>query len=41
MLTIPQEPLRRIIEIDTFVKMAGGEYFFLPSMPALRYLASL
>jgi Dyp-type peroxidase family len=40
-LTIPEYPLRRIIEVDTFVKMAGGEYFFLPSMPALRYLASL
>lgn len=40
-LTIPQEPLRRIIDVDSFVKMAGGEYFFLPSMPALRYLASL
>ena len=40
-LTIPEHPLRRIIEVDTFVRMAGGEYFFLPSMPALRYLASL
>jgi hypothetical protein len=39
MMTIPEEPLRRIIEVDTFVQMAGGEYFFLPSMPALRYLA--
>lgn len=41
MLTIPEKPLRRIIEVDTFVQMAGGEYFFLPSMPAIRYLASL
>jgi deferrochelatase/peroxidase EfeB len=41
MLTIPEDPLRRIIEVDTFVQMAGGEYFFLPSMPAIRYLASL
>ncbi|MGK6356245.1 Dyp-type peroxidase [Sphingomonas sp. DT-207] len=40
-LTIPEDPLRRIIGVDTFVQMAGGEYFFLPSMPALRYLASL
>lgn len=39
--TIPEKPLRRIIDVDTFVQMAGGEYFFLPSMPALRYLASL
>jgi len=41
MLTIPEKPLRRIIEVDTFVQMAGGEYFFLPSMPAIRYLATL
>ncbi|UZK64632.1 Dyp-type peroxidase [Sphingomonas sp. M1-B02] len=40
-LTIPEEPIRRIIHVDTFVSMAGGEYFFLPSMPALRYLAAL
>lgn len=40
-LTIPEQPLRRIIEVDTFVRMAGGEYFFLPSMPALRYLSAL
>lgn len=40
-LTIPEQPLRRIVQVDTFVRMAGGEYFFLPSMPALRYLASL
>ncbi|WP_404334805.1 hypothetical protein AB2M62_14340 [Sphingomonas sp. MMS12-HWE2-04] len=39
--TLPEKPLRRIIEVDTFVQMAGGEYFFLPSMPALNYLASL
>jgi Dyp-type peroxidase family len=40
-MTIREDPLRRIIEVDTFVQMAGGEYFFLPSMPALRYLAGL
>jgi Dyp-type peroxidase family len=39
--TIPDEPLRRIIPVKTFVQMAGGEYFFLPSMPALRYLETL
>ena len=37
--TIPEEPLRRIVEVDTFIRMAGGEYFFLPSIPALNYLA--
>lgn len=39
--TIPHEPLRRIVEVETFIQMAGGEYFFLPSMPALNYLARL
>ena len=39
--TIREKPLRRIIEVETFVRMAGGEYFFLPSIPALEYLACL
>jgi deferrochelatase/peroxidase EfeB len=39
--TIPQQPLRRIVEVETFIRMAGGEYFFLPSIPALNYLAAL
>ena len=39
--TIPEKPLRRIIEVETFVKLVGGDYFFLPSLPALRYLAQL
>lgn len=40
-MTIPQDPLRRRIKVETFVQLAGGEYFFLPSLPALRYLALL
>lgn len=40
-MTIHAQPLRRIVEVDTFVQMAGGDYFFLPSLPALRYLAAL
>lgn len=39
--TINEAPLRRIVDIETFVQCAGGEYFFLPSIPALTYLASL
>jgi Dyp-type peroxidase family len=39
--TINEQPLRRIVDIETFVQCAGGEYFFLPSIPALNYLASL
>jgi deferrochelatase/peroxidase EfeB len=38
--TIPEQPLRRIVEVATFIRMAGGEYFFLPSIPALNYLAA-
>lgn len=38
--TIPQTPLRRQIDVQTYVRLAGGEYFFLPSIPALRFLAS-
>lgn len=41
MMTIPEDPLRRRIAVQTFVQMVGGEYFFLPSLPALRYLAAL
>jgi deferrochelatase/peroxidase EfeB len=40
-LTIREEPLRRTVHVDTYVRAAGGEYFFLPSLPALRYLAQL
>ena len=40
-LTLRDTPLRRIATVDTFVRLAGGDYFFLPSMPALRYLATL
>ena len=39
--TIREQPLRRIVEVETFIQTAGGEYFFLPSIPALKYLASL
>jgi Dyp-type peroxidase family len=39
--TIPNSPLRRIVNVDTFIRMVGGEYFFLPSIPALTYLGSL
>ncbi len=39
--TIREQPLRRIVEVETFIQSAGGEYFFLPSIPALNYLAAL
>ena len=40
-MTIREEPLRRTVHVETFVQMVGGDYFFLPSMPALAYLAML
>lgn len=40
-MTIPAKPLRRRAKVETFVQMVGGEYFFLPSIPGLSYLASL
>jgi Dyp-type peroxidase family len=40
-MTIPALPLRERPEIATFVQLVGGEYFFLPSLPALDYLAGL
>ncbi len=41
LMTVPEDPLRRTIHVQTFVQMVGGDYFFLPSLPALRYLAKL
>ena len=40
-MTVRDEPLRRRVDVQTYVQMVGGDYFFLPSMPALRYLATL
>jgi hypothetical protein len=38
--TIPQEPVRRRIHgLETFDVIRAGEYFFLPSLTALRWLA--
>ena len=40
-MTIREVPVRRTIRVQSYVQMAGGDYFFLPSLPALRYLAML
>jgi Dyp-type peroxidase family len=38
--TIPQKPVRRRIHgIQTFNVLRGGEYFFMPSLSALRWIA--
>ena len=40
--TIPREPVRRRLHgIDTFNVLRGGEYFFMPSLSALNWLANV
>lgn len=40
--TIPRQPVRRRIHgIHTFNQLRGGEYLFMPSLSALRWLAAL
>ena len=40
--TIPQDPVRRRVHgIETFNVLRGGEYFFMPSLSALRWLSEL
>ena len=40
--TIPKEPVRRRIHgIETFNVLRGGEYLFMPSLSALRWIGSL
>jgi Dyp-type peroxidase family len=40
--TIPREPVRRRLRgIETFNVLRGGEYFFMPSISALNWLANL
>jgi Dyp-type peroxidase family len=40
--TIPKVPVRRRVHgIDTFNVLRGGEYFFMPSISALKWLASV
>lgn len=40
-LTIRTPDLRRTVHVDSYVRMVGGDYFFLPSLPALAYLGTL
>ncbi|MBY5539291.1 hypothetical protein HFO60_04385 [Rhizobium leguminosarum] len=40
-MTIRDKALRRTIDVETYVTLAGGDYFFLPSIPALNYLGML
>lgn len=40
-LTIRTSDLRRIVHVDSYVRLVGGDYFFLPSLPALAHLEAL
>ena len=40
-MTVRDGALRRRLDVDTYIHMVGGDYFFLPSMAALTYLAAL
>jgi Dyp-type peroxidase family len=41
MFTIPRRPIRqRLLSLPQFVTNRGGEYFFLPGLRALRWLAN-
>jgi len=39
--TIPKDPVRKLVRgIETFNVLRGGEYFFMPSISALKWLAN-
>jgi Dyp-type peroxidase family len=41
-MTVPQKPIRRkMLGLPAFVVNRGGDYFFMPSLSALRWLADL
>jgi len=41
-MTLPRQPVRRCVEgIERFVTVKGGDYFFLPGLKALEFLANL
>lgn len=38
--TVPQDPLRRrYANLETFNVLRGGEYFFVPGLPAIDWLS--
>ncbi|HLL72882.1 MAG TPA: Dyp-type peroxidase [Pyrinomonadaceae bacterium] len=42
LVTVPADPLRtRVHDMQRFVTVRGGAYFFMPGIKALRYLANL
>ncbi|WP_446589560.1 hypothetical protein [Streptomyces sp. LARHCF249] len=39
--TVPGTPPRRVQNIQSFNTLLGGEYFFMPSLSAIRWLGSI
>jgi hypothetical protein len=37
--TVPGSPPRRVHNIQSFNTLRGGEYFFMPSLSAIHWLA--
>ncbi len=40
-MSIPTDPFRHRLTVETFVRLAGGEYFFLPGLRALEHFEAL
>lgn len=38
-MSMRDRPLRRIVDVHTYVRLVGGEYFFVPSLPAFEWIA--
>ena len=41
MMTVPDEDGAKTLSLPNFVKVKGGEYFFMPSLSAIRFLSQL
>jgi deferrochelatase/peroxidase EfeB len=42
MFTVPEQPIRRrLTQLPQFVVNRGGEYLFMPGLPALHWIAGL
>ncbi|NJN24258.1 MAG: hypothetical protein HC810_07565 [Acaryochloridaceae cyanobacterium RL_2_7] len=41
MMTIPEEEGAKTLSLPNFVHIKGGEYFFIPSLSAIKFLAHL
>jgi Dyp-type peroxidase family len=39
--TVPSKPVGSRVDLTSYIQLAGGDYFFLPSLPVIRYLMKL